>query len=328
MLQEIAVTTQKISFPHGTHSVVGNLFLPPDFNAHTTYAAVVVTHPFGGVKEQTFGLYAQKLAELGFVTLAYDASHYGESGGEPRLYEVPADRVEDIRCAVDYLTNRPQVDENRIGALGICAGGGYTVNAAQTDVRIKAVATVSCFDVRSAPPGGRAARHVLRRVPHQPVAGDRRATGAGSAWGAPAADLIRARIGGRDHRGHAGALSGGLRLLLHTEGAAPERTGQVVFTSLGLQMAFFPFQQVETISPRPLLMIAGSKADTRYFSEEAIAKAKDPKELFIIEGATQHRPVRQARVRAAGRRQATGLFLSVSLGRSLGGVAGLHRPLR
>ena len=150
MSQNTSVTVQKVSFPHGTHQVVGNLFLPPGFDETKKYAAFPVTHPFGGVKEQTSGLYARHLAEQGFITLAYDASHYGESGGEPRLYEVPGDRVEDIRCAVDYLSNQPQVDPDRIGALGICAGGGYTVNAAQTEYRIKAVATISAFDVGSA----------------------------------------------------------------------------------------------------------------------------------------------------------------------------------
>ena len=135
MSQNTSVTVQKVSFPHGTHQVVGNLFLPPGFDETKKYAAFPVTHPFGGVKEQTSGLYARHLAEQGFITLAYDASHYGESGGEPRLYEVPGDRVEDIRCAVDYLSNHPQVDPDRIGALGICADGGYTVNAAQTEYR-------------------------------------------------------------------------------------------------------------------------------------------------------------------------------------------------
>ncbi|WP_371583671.1 alpha/beta hydrolase [Streptomyces sp. NBC_01314] len=102
------------------------------------------------MKEQTSGLYVEKLAEQGFIASAYDASHYGESGGGARLYEVPGDRVEDIRCAVDHVSKLPQVAPDRIGALGICAGGGYTVNAAQTEARIKAVGTVSAFDVGSA----------------------------------------------------------------------------------------------------------------------------------------------------------------------------------
>ncbi len=94
---------QKVSFPHHTVKLVGNLFLPANFDKTKKYPAIVVTHPFGGVKEQAAGLYAKKLAEQGFITLAFDASHYGESGGEPRQAEVPADRVEDIRSAVDYL---------------------------------------------------------------------------------------------------------------------------------------------------------------------------------------------------------------------------------
>src|SRR6266516_2933590 len=199
MSNEQNVTVQKVSYPHGQHQVVGNLFLPPGFDEAEKYPAVIFTHPFGGVKEQTAGLYARKLAEQGFIALAYDASHYGESGGEPRLYEVPGDRVEDIRCGVDYLSIHPQVDENRIGALGICAGGGYTV---------------SCFDVGSARragvPRGRPARTDHLRAARPAPGGDRRAAHPGSAWGAPANDQLRARISGRDHPGDPGVVPGGL----------------------------------------------------------------------------------------------------------------------
>ena len=286
MSDEHDVTVQKVSYPHGQHQVVGNLFLPPGFDDSTKYAAIVVTHPFGGVKEQTADLYADRLAELGFIALAYDASHYGESGGEPRLYEVPGDRVEDIRCAVDYLSNHPQVDENRVGALGICAGGGYTVNAAQTELRIKAVATVSAFDVGSARREGvpRGLITYEQRVQRLEEIGAQRTR---EARGEPlrlinfvpaSADEITADTPELYREGYDHYCT--------PRAQHPNAPGKYVFTSLGLQMAFFPFEQVETISPRPLLMIAGSGADTMYFSQEAIEKAKQPNELFIIPGAT------------------------------------------
>ena len=141
---------ERVTFPNAGIEIVGNLHRPADFDPDKKYPAVVVTHPFGAVKEQVSTLYAEKLTAAGFITLAFDASYQGESGGEPHFSERPASRVEDIRCAVDFLTTRPEVDPERIGALGICAGGGYSVNAAQTEHRIKAVAGVSTFDIGSA----------------------------------------------------------------------------------------------------------------------------------------------------------------------------------
>ncbi|KAK0638001.1 Uncharacterized protein DIS24_g10246 [Lasiodiplodia hormozganensis] len=135
------ITVHKATFPtHLGIDLAGNLYHPHGFNNSTSYAAIITVSPAGGVKEQTSGLYAHKLAERGgFVTLAFDASFRGESGGQPRYQENPLARVEDIRGAVDYLVSLPYVDANRIGVLGICAGGGYAASAAMTERRIKAV---------------------------------------------------------------------------------------------------------------------------------------------------------------------------------------------
>ncbi|MFT3688372.1 alpha/beta hydrolase [Paenirhodobacter sp.] len=131
-----------VTFRNKTWDVAANLHLPEGFDEAKTYPAVVVAHPISSCKEQTAGIYAARLAELGYVALAFDASTQGASGGPGRYLEDPATRVEDFRCAADYLVTLPFVDENRIGVLGICGGGGYAVNAAMTERRFKAVATV------------------------------------------------------------------------------------------------------------------------------------------------------------------------------------------
>jgi fermentation-respiration switch protein FrsA (DUF1100 family) len=133
---------QKVSFKNRNWDVVGHLYFPENYDNTKKYSAIVCVHPGSSVKEQTVSLYANQLAKNGFVTLTFDASFQGESGGEPRFLEDPATRVEDIRCAVDYLTTLNFVDNDRIGAMGVCAGGGYAANASITEKRIKAIATV------------------------------------------------------------------------------------------------------------------------------------------------------------------------------------------
>lgn len=145
------VKVRKVAFLRSNNIVlVGNLFLPADFNPAMKYLVVLSVHPAGSVKEQSAGLYAYRLAAEGFVTLVFDAAYAGESGGTPHWPEAPYERVEDIRYAVDYLVTLPFVDEHRIGALGLCAGGGYVINAAQTERRIRAVAGVSAADIGAA----------------------------------------------------------------------------------------------------------------------------------------------------------------------------------
>jgi len=125
------------------------LNFPEGFDERKKYPTVVVSHPGGGVKEQTAGTYARKLAQKGFVTIAYDASYQGESTGEPRQLENPYIRTEDVSAAIDYMTTLPYADAGRIGAMGICAGAGYTANAAINDRRIKAAGTVSAVNIGS-----------------------------------------------------------------------------------------------------------------------------------------------------------------------------------
>src|ERR1700747_1471211 len=128
----------KVSFCNQLTSMAGPLFVPANIDKTKKYPALAVAHPFGGVKEQTAGIYARKMAEKGYVALAFDASHQGESGGYPRDTENPAERMEDLRCAVDYLTTLPIVDEGRIGLVGVCAGGAYVLAVAPTEMRAKA----------------------------------------------------------------------------------------------------------------------------------------------------------------------------------------------
>lgn len=141
---------ERVSFRSRNIDIAGNVHFPPDFDEAKSYAAVVLATPGISVKEQIGAIYAGKLAERGFVSLTFDPSYQGESGGEPRDLEDPAARVEDIRCAVDYLMTLPYVDEERVGLLGICAGGGYAINAALTEHRFKAVGTVVANDIGQA----------------------------------------------------------------------------------------------------------------------------------------------------------------------------------
>ncbi|MBL8527664.1 MAG: alpha/beta hydrolase [Burkholderiales bacterium] len=156
---------KKVNFKNRSITMAGSLNQPQGFQDGTRYPAIVVVHPAGGVKEQTAGAYAQRLADAGFVTLAFDASYQGESGGEPRYLDEPMNRVGDIYSAVDYLTTLPFVDAGRIGILGICAGGGHSVKAASLDRRIKAVATASAANVGNAARKGWDGKSPLSALP-------------------------------------------------------------------------------------------------------------------------------------------------------------------
>ena len=277
------VTVEKVTFKNRLLiDVVGNLYIPKNINKSQKHRAIVVGHPFGGVKEQTSGLHAQKLAEMGYVTLAFDASHYGESGGMPRYIEVPSTRVEDFSAAVDFLSNHALVDKERIGVLGICGGGGYSISAAQIDHRIKAVATISMYDM------GRARRQGLgdtisyeQRMKTLDEIGEQRTKeGQGQARRDIAA--IPEKLSDNDTENTREFFD----YYRTPRGQHPNSTTSYSFTSLAPMMNFFPFAQIETISPRPILMIVGERAVSAYFSEDAYSKAAWPKELFVVSGAS------------------------------------------
>ena len=287
--QDEEIVMEHVTFQNKGNTVVGNLFKPEGFEQGIKYPAVVVTHPFGAVKEQVPTTYAKLLAAQGFITLVFDASYQGESGGEPHFSEFPSARVEDIRCAVDFLSIHPGVDPERIGALGICAGGGYTVNVSQTEMRIKAVAGVSTFNVGAArrdgvgPLGAQSAEYRTHLLERSGKARTNEAAGGEVEMFSLFADNPKFDMSNPS-----------TIPVMYLEGykyyseidPSPRTMGTFALSSLSQQMAFFPFEGIELISPRPLLLIAGSEADTLYMSQDAIAKAKEPKELHLIDGAS------------------------------------------
>lgn len=280
------VTIERVTYKArnmGT-TIVGNLFKPARFDAGKKHPAIVVTHPFGGVKEQTAGLYAQRLAEEGFVTLAYDASYQGESGGEPRLMEVPAQRLDDISCGIDFLAQQAFVAPGRIGSLGICAGGCYAMCNAPTELRARAVATVSMFNLGDARRRAMGLLSYEERMKRLKDAGEQRSK---EARGEPVRLVPVVPESPAEFTDKTPDLyRQGYEYYVTPRAKHPNSPNRYMFSSLPLQMAFFPFDQVETISPRPILMIVGEKADTRFWSDEVYAKAQEPKELFVVDGAT------------------------------------------
>lgn len=215
--------------------------------------AIVCVHPGSSCKDQTAGIYARKLAEKGFVTIAFDASYQGESEGEPRYAENPAARVEDIRCAVDYLTTLDCVDENRIGVLGVCAGGGYAVTAAMTERRIKAVGTVVAANI------GRIQRQsgdpiqTLEAIAAQRTAEARGAESMIVQW-IPCNQEEREKAGMNDID-----LIEAVDYYTTSRGQSPNSPNKLKFTSLDALLGFDAFHLVEELLTQPLQIVIGDK---------------------------------------------------------------------
>jgi len=265
-------------------TIAANVYTPANYDTSMRYPAVVVAHPNGGVKEQVAGLYAQRLAELGYITIAADASYQGASGGTPRNVDKPAFRIEDIRGMADFITHYAGVNPDSLGLLGICGGGGYALAAAQTDKRFKAVATLSMFNsgvVRRNGFMNSGLSTIQQRLQQASAARAQEAAGGEVLYAADAkitdeqADKMPFDLYREGHyyynRTHAHSNS----------------TFRYTMSSLLDLMEFDATTNMDLIN-QPLLMIAGSKSDTYYMTDSAFALATGTKEkeMFLIPGAT------------------------------------------
>lgn len=277
------VDHQKVTFKNRYGiSLAGDLYLPKD-RANRRLPALAVGGPFGAVKEQSSGLYAQTMAERGFVTLAFDGSYTGESGGEPRNVASPDINTEDFSAAVDYLGLHSSVDRERIGIIGICGWGGMALNAVAVDKRVRAVATTTMYDMTRVMSKGYNDSLTLEQRT-QTLEQLSRQRWEDAADGSPAYQPpYNELLGGeaqflvdyhdyyRTPRGyHARAVN---------SGNSWTQTTPLSFMNMPI------LTYLKEISPRPILLIHGEKAHSRYFSEAAYEAAAEPKELMIIPGA-------------------------------------------
>ena len=264
--------------------IAANVYTPANYDPNKKYSAIVVAHPNGGVKEQVAGLYAQRLAEQGYITITADAAYQGASGGQPRNVDKPANRIEDIHGMADFISQYAGVDNTRLGLLGICGGGGYSLAAAETDKRFKTVATLSMFN------SGRVRRNgyqdsqldtIQQRLQKSSAARAQEASGEEILYegGAHLTDEQIAKLPSDLYRQ-------GYEYYSKTH-AHPNSSAKYTTSSLLDLMRWDATDQIELIN-QPLLMIAGSKADSLYMTEDAYAKATGTKNktLFKIPNAT------------------------------------------
>jgi uncharacterized protein len=281
---ETIVTKTDVTFDSAGITLAGHLYTPGT-RGDGSWPGLVVGHPGSGVKEQAAGLYASRLAAQGFVTLAFDAAYQGESGGEPRGLEDPAHRVEDLKAAVSYLTTRAEADADRIGALGICASGGYVLPATGSDHRIKAAATVSAVDIaRQFRLGADGTQDPAVFQGMLDAAANAR-TVAARGEKPPTLTLFpktinQARALGGEHGAE------GFEYYRTPRAQHPRSAGFFDWTSIDKMATFDAFALIPLIGQRPLLMIAGTRAVTSWMSIEAFQKAAGPKELHWIDRAS------------------------------------------
>lgn len=283
--QSDKVTEQKVTFKNQYNmDVVGNLFIPKNLDQDAKNPAIVVGHPMGAVKEQSANLYAQKLANRGFVAMSVDLPFWGESEGQPRNAVLPDLYAEAFSAAVDFLGTRPFVDRARIGALGICGSGSFVISAAKIDPRMRAIATVSMYDMGAA--NRDALNHSLnleqRKKIIQEAVEQRYVEFTGGETKYTSGTVHELEENTHPIQREFYDFYRTPRGEFTPDGSSPKLTTHPTLSSNVKFMNFYPFTDIETISPRPMLFITGETAHSREFSEEAFRLAGEPKELVII----------------------------------------------
>lgn len=262
-------------------ALAGDLYISKDMDRTKKHKAVVVGAPYGGVKEQGPSVYANELAQRGFVVLTFDPCYMGESAGEPRHVSSPDLFSENISAGVDYLGLLPFVDRERIGAIGICGSGGFSLSAAQVDTRIKAVVTASMYDMSAASRLG-TDRETLQKRKEQ--LSEQRWVDAENGYPEwiptfpeePSDEVPE----GLDPVSNEFYRFYGVKRGHHPNARAGfTTTSDLSFMNYGL------LDHVDEISPRPILLIVGDRAASRFFSEQVYERAAEPKELYVVEDA-------------------------------------------
>ena len=282
------VKMEKVSFLNQYKMKIGgNLFFPEKMETEKKYPAIIVGHPMGAVKEQSANLYAIKMAERGFVTLSIDLLFWGESEGLPRNAVSPDMYSETFSAAVDFLGSRKFVDREKIGVIGICGSGSFAISAAKIDPRLKAIATISMYDMGAANRDGlkhavtlEQRRQILAEAAEQRyvefTGGETKYT-SGTVHELNANSTPIEREFYDFYRTSRGEYT--------PKGATPLTTTHPTLTGNVKFMNFYSFNDIETISPRPLLFITGENAHSREFSEDAYKRAFEPKELYVVPSA-------------------------------------------